>query len=356
MHVSSALCALVLGSILFVGCLASTPIGDSTDLPRPPDLAQSPRGWVSIENISTFTTAPGLMIATGAQKQEAGSLVVTGHDTDSLIYRLAFTPTTTDPQPLDPHEVRSISLWGAPLGSTVYKQLGQTLTMLTGSNTLFDLGTDPLRLHDKDGFTLHLYADYYGDVNRHIQFGLTSATDLDVRDAATGVSTSGQLAQQQTFPLNLTYVGITQGTLTSSLANTSPTGMVTADGTSKNVCYVRLQTNGENQLLTAFTINLNASDSLFAYMSFLAITDANGTIIANAPIVSTSKLGMKFDNLAYPLLKDAIGELHLMIVFKNHAAGELAPRFSGITAVGQASAAVFNPNDVDCHPLTVISN
>ena len=181
------------------------------------------------------------------------------------------------------------------LKDTSGTQIGSTVTAMSASKeVIFDATANPYKIASGQTKTLVVYADVPNGSGRNFRFTIRKVADVVVKDNGYGIYTA-PLYNSAAFvlidPGSSNFTTINNGTITSGVDATSPTGNVAGGATGVTLAAFSIKANGEDIKVTTLRMKVVTS----------ATTDGkngklfwNGTQIGSTDTVVTNNTSVAF--------------------------------------------------------------
>ncbi len=301
-------------------------------------------GGIQITDASPALTTPGLSVNAGQTNFQVGQFSILAQNQAMQIKSIKFTNTGSIAQT----DVTNFKLYN---GSTL---LG-TVANLNGNVALFDLSNNPLQLTSGQNIVLYVYADILGGVQRNFQLSVQHNYDVIAQDMMFNIGVLPTL-NTGSFPMNLSYVSIQQGTLTVNRDVNSPVNYVLPGGTNQVVAKFDFQAAGEAVRITNLTVNLSASGIVAANITNLKVQDDQGQQIGTTQATISALTGAAvYSNMNYLIPANTTRVVSVYLDLASSVTGTLQASVASISGQGYTSLASVTSGGQSGNTLTANS-
>lgn len=300
-------------------------------------------GTLIITTSSAGVTAPGLTVNAGQTNFMVGQFSLQAQNQAISVKSITLTQTGS----VAPSDVSNYVLMN---GGT---KIG-TVAGLTGNTVTFDLSANPLQLAAGQTAVLSVYTDIVGGVNRYFQLSLQHNYDITAQDMMFNVGVLGSL-NSGSFPQNLSYVTIQQGTLTVNRSVSSPVNYALPGGTNQTIAKFDFKASGEAVRITSLTVNALAGGTMGAnHLNNLKLVDDAGQQIGTAQSASTSLA--TFTSLNYIVPANTTRVVSVIVDIASAATGTIQAGLSAINGQGYTSLSSVGPLQATGNSLSASTN
>lgn len=307
-------------------------------------------GGLQINNNSSGNTAAGaLTVNAGQTNYIAGQFTLQSQNQSVSVRSIKLTLVAS----VNAADIANIKLFN---GAT---QLGATLAGIDANNmATFDLSAAPLQMTAGQTLQLYVYADVNGTVGRYFQFSIQHNYDVISQDLMYNVgilpTLTGSLST--TFPVNLSYVNVQNGSLTVTRNASSPVNYVLPGGTNQAIAKIDFKAVGEAVRITALNLDLTGSTMTVGNITNLKVVDDQGTQIGTTQqTVTTTTASAAYTNLNYVISSGATRTLTVYADVNTSATGSLVAGITGVVGQGYTSLASLSAGNVYGNTLSANS-
>lgn len=333
----------VLGGSLFVGsagCDGATPIGDSA--PIPDSTPPMPLALMQVTNQSVgLSMSDSISIEAGRANIIVGAFSLLSQGDTTITSRVILTIIGS----IAKEDIANIRLMA---GTTLITNI---VTRLMSNQVILDFNT-PLTQPAGQTLNLTVYADIISGVGRYVQLAILNALDISVKDA--NGTTILPILNTGDFPLQMSYIILTQGSLTVLESPAFIWQTATAGKNNQLIGWFKFVALGEAVRITSVALHLAFGDGLTeSDLSNLKFTESRRAFSATVPIVPTNNPRILLTNLNYVVPTNGIYTIYIIANVRDGAKGTVQTSLSGIQAQGFTSLASFQVSDATGHVIGV---
>jgi hypothetical protein len=286
-------------------------------------------GALQISNSSAATSSSaGLSVNAGQKNYLVGQFTLTAQNQSVQVKSIKLTQTGS----VAASDVANYSLYN---GGT----LVSSVAAVNGQNVTFDLSANPLQLASGNVDTMYVYVDVLGGVNRNFQLSVQHNYDIIANDMMFNFGILPYLSSGS-FPMYMSYVNVSSGSLTVSRDANSPTNYVLPGGTNQVIAKIDMMASGEAVRITGLDIDLSGTSVDPTYITNLkAVDDIGQQIGTTATTITTTTNPVVLNNQNYLIPANTTRVISIIADLSSSATGNIIGGLSNIVGQGYTSLA-----------------